>query len=27
VLLGLTFIWMLFGGLAVVTSMMRGAHS
>ncbi len=26
VLLGLSFIWMLFGGLAVLTSAMRAAH-
>jgi len=26
VLLGLTFIWMLFGGMAVLTGVLRGAH-
>jgi hypothetical protein len=27
VLLGLSCIWMLFGGMAVLTSVLRGAHS
>ncbi len=27
VLLGLTFIWMLFGGMAILTGILRGAHS